>query len=195
MWGEPFALSRVKKLNIINSLFSTENHAVSVYSPPKRCYFQLPSFAHASPRFMSWPHSSLSCPAGKAKLDYFVIWSSWGFQRAPPLARGQHSVAAACSLACTAPIRLRLLSISCIGACDVQRGLKWRHKEEELPEGSRDMCLLWTESESHSTLTGSTHKRFFSELLCLVQFPETILTPLVNAIFRVISWVLAFSFP
>lgn len=44
-----------------HSLFSTENHAVRVV---QKCYFWLPSVAQAWPWFISWPHSSLSCPPG-----------------------------------------------------------------------------------------------------------------------------------
>lgn len=61
VWGEPFALFWVKNLNIVNSLFSIENHAVSVI---QKMWVLTAQFAHASPWFMSWPHNSLSCPPG-----------------------------------------------------------------------------------------------------------------------------------
>ena len=69
-----------------------------------KCWFWLHGFAQASPRFLSWPHNSLSCPPGH-KAWLFCNLILVGIPAVLPC-----SWAAECAM-----IRLCLLSISHIG--------------------------------------------------------------------------------
>ena len=129
-----------------------------------KCWFWLHGFAQASPRFLSWPHNSLSCPPGH-KAWLFCNLILVGIPAVLPC-----SWAAECgSLPAHLPELLwsdyAFSAFLTLAACiEVQRSLKSAHLSFTalhrnrigativLMESWPHTCLLFRESESHSTL-------------------------------------------